>query len=124
MDPKNENFDLEESMSKSLKILETYLSNFCFEELGLKSMVIEALDAIEEKASEVNWSEEEKSAALIEEASRLLLNNLTELEPEELVMTYKKYLTKKIFFHNLVEKMVVVDPLDRPIIGSEENGDN
>ena len=72
----------------------------------------------------MNWSEEQKNDALIDEASRLLQNNQTELDPEELVQNYKKYRTKKIFFHSLVEKMVVVDPLDRPIFGMEENGHN
>ena len=39
-------------------------------------------------------------------------------------MTFEKYLCKKNFFYKFVEKMVVVDPLDRPIIGTDEDEQN
>ena len=66
MDPRNHNFDLEESMSKSLKILETYLANYSFEELGMKSSIIDAFTDINQQAVSTGWSEPKRKDALLE----------------------------------------------------------
>ena len=47
----------------------------------------------------------------------LLNEGKSDFEPEELVETFRKYQTKKQFFFKFVEKMIVVDPMDREIIG-------
>ena len=73
VDPRNLNFDLEESMSKSLKILETYLANYSFEELGLKSCVIDAFISVNQLAAQAGWSQAKRYDAMIEKAHMLLL---------------------------------------------------
>lgn len=52
-------------------------------------------------------------------ALELLQDGKVETEPEELLLTFKKYVQKKQFFYKFVEKMIVVDPLDREIFGQD-----
>ena len=54
---------------------------------------------------------------MLKGAQILLNEGKSDFEPEELVETFRKYQTKKQFFFKFVEKMIVVDPMDREIIG-------